>query len=239
MTPKLLKADDLDYLIDILGIPLTPKGEAIKDEWFLALPDATPAPSGWQPISSAPKDGRMLLLYPSPCWADDTEGDYAVGYWDKDSARWDTMTVTAEDYTGPTHWQPLPAAPSLPTPAETIAPDLQDAERRLADLMLDAESLQQAARQFAERADVAERRLREAEAEAKGLKAAIRAYRQRMDWLISHAFSAHEKKAFETMKEHFTETIAAALDAHNQASLSLPTADPQAQGRAVPPKEGP
>lgn len=73
----------------------------------------------WQPIASAPKDGRAVLLYPSACWCtEDDRGE--VAYWDNDAEAWDRMGPVADDYTGPTHWMPLPPPPqpeSEPAPA--------------------------------------------------------------------------------------------------------------------------
>lgn len=64
----------------------------------------------WQPIETAPKDGRMVLLYPSRCWCDeDDRGE--VAYWDADFSEWVGIGPIAEDYTGPTHWMPLPDPP--------------------------------------------------------------------------------------------------------------------------------
>lgn len=35
--------------------------------------DTLKAAQQWQPIETAPKDGRLILAYPSRCWADDTK----------------------------------------------------------------------------------------------------------------------------------------------------------------------
>lgn len=76
----------------------------------------------WQPIETAPKDGSLILLTPSRCWAVDVNADCEVGYWDDDfGGKWISMGSTAEDYTGPTHWMPLSNPPAL-RPAEAPAP---------------------------------------------------------------------------------------------------------------------
>ena len=67
--------------------------------------------SEWQPIETAPKDGRMVLLFPSRCWAEDSDRG-EVGYWDNDFHDWGGLGSAAEDYTGPTHWMPLPSPPT-------------------------------------------------------------------------------------------------------------------------------
>lgn len=85
----------------------------------LPLPDGAAAPAervGWQAIATAPKDGTRVLLT-------STRLLYAVvGYYgpweDSEPAAWrsdwDNESLGVElpyDYT-PTHWMPLPAAPS-------------------------------------------------------------------------------------------------------------------------------
>lgn len=79
---------------------------------------ASPGAPHWQPIATAPTDGRLLLLHPSRCWAADVHGDAEVGYWSADTSRWEdaTMSVGADDYEGPTHWMALPDAPSGASP---------------------------------------------------------------------------------------------------------------------------
>jgi hypothetical protein len=77
---------------------------------ILAALPPTPTP-GWQDISTAPKDGTFILIYPSSCWVEDVEHDYEVSYWDEDFGRWH-FSALPDDYTGPTHWMPLPPAPT-------------------------------------------------------------------------------------------------------------------------------
>jgi hypothetical protein len=81
----------------------------LTDALLAALPP-TPTP-GWQDISTAPKDGTFILIYPSSCWVEDVEHDYEVSYWDEDFGRWH-FSALPDDYTGPTHWMPLPPAPT-------------------------------------------------------------------------------------------------------------------------------
>lgn len=85
-----------------------------------ADPPAPPAATlgQWLPIESAPKDGRLVLLYPSRGWAEDVNCDCEVGYWDQFTNTWLAYGPTAEDYTGATHWMPLPAAPAPASPEE-------------------------------------------------------------------------------------------------------------------------
>lgn len=78
----------------------------------------TASPAGlrtWQPIETAPKDGRMVLLYPSRCWVEECDRG-EVGYWDADFGEWGGEGPRAEDYRGPTHWMPLPQPPDPPSP---------------------------------------------------------------------------------------------------------------------------
>jgi hypothetical protein len=59
----------------------------------------------WQPIETAPKDGRVILVY----------GGIAHWYFNNDGGEW--RTLTGEQWPGKrinwlvTHWMPLPAKP--------------------------------------------------------------------------------------------------------------------------------
>jgi hypothetical protein len=56
---------------------------------------------GWQPIASAPKDGREILL---------TDGTYKrTGYWARRIGVWSVDTVVSLNM--PTHWMALPTFP--------------------------------------------------------------------------------------------------------------------------------
>jgi len=78
----------------------------------------------WQPIESAPKDGRALLLYDPEHddsddgfghaldghWADTTGpgvGEWQAAVWCNSCTEWHTKAVN------PTHWMPLPNPPAL------------------------------------------------------------------------------------------------------------------------------
>lgn len=71
--------------------------------------------SQWQPIETAPKDGRCILLY-DPLWPGSTEGiekaawqifpNHTEGQWWID---WAEMPNNMK----PTHWMPLPPRPEL------------------------------------------------------------------------------------------------------------------------------
>jgi hypothetical protein len=61
----------------------------------------------WQPIETAPKDGRFI-------WLGDSSG-LRIGFWARE--RWADMARAEEggprDLTfAPTHWQPLPKPPA-------------------------------------------------------------------------------------------------------------------------------
>lgn len=66
----------------------------------------------WKSIETTPKDGSLILLYPSGCW-DETAWpcDAEVGYWDDDEKQWSSKLHGCEYYTGPTHWASLPKPP--------------------------------------------------------------------------------------------------------------------------------
>lgn len=71
--------------------------------------------SEWQPIESAPQDGRQVLLF-------GTQNEFAdiamkgafvfTGYWDRFDESWcSTATTWRGPFYHPTHWQPLPEPP--------------------------------------------------------------------------------------------------------------------------------
>jgi hypothetical protein len=64
--------------------------------------DAPPAPQGWQPIATAPKDGTRVLLW-GPAWVTPRCGQFFGPDW---------RLLYERPFTGqPTVWQPLPAPP--------------------------------------------------------------------------------------------------------------------------------
>jgi hypothetical protein len=80
----------------------------------------------WQPIETAPKDGRFVLLHVpkglesgvitvGAYWKSDARGEtgrFLKGHWDG----WLGMDADiVSSWCHPTHWMPLPAPPS-PTP---------------------------------------------------------------------------------------------------------------------------
>ena len=80
--------------------------------------------TGWQPIETAPRDGTWILLWDdhlglavSGCWYDypgiNTPDDYEApwSFWTADN---DLISfwVGGDDYYSPTHWMPLPPAPT-------------------------------------------------------------------------------------------------------------------------------
>lgn len=72
----------------------------------------TPDLTSWQPIETAPRDGRDVLL------ASDDRGDYGhaaptLGYWDAEQELWSTAhgEDTESPKYGPHWWMPLPAVP--------------------------------------------------------------------------------------------------------------------------------
>jgi hypothetical protein len=91
-----------------------------------APPAETKAPTGWQPIASAPRDGRTLLLgYVNSCgrWRTLRGQWYSQSLiedeWEEPengSPGWYETSVENDDppncwQTEPTHWMPLPAPP--------------------------------------------------------------------------------------------------------------------------------
>ena len=77
--------------------------------------------TGWQPIDSAPRDGRVVLLAGGSFFCEAREERMRTPFtaaWDED----DWLIVGKESgyvcavYTDPTHWMPLPPPPQEPTP---------------------------------------------------------------------------------------------------------------------------
>ncbi len=71
--------------------------------------------AGWQPIETAPKDGRTILAYfPLEGLGKDWERVMPVKYRESMMPEpWIFAGRAASSYsTGPTHWMPLPAAPA-------------------------------------------------------------------------------------------------------------------------------
>jgi len=61
------------------------------------------AAPNWQPIETAPKDGKESLFYTE-------EMGQVVMYWEGRDKRWETGFNEGDSLT-PSHWMPLPAAP--------------------------------------------------------------------------------------------------------------------------------
>lgn len=70
------------------------------------------AGEGWQPIETAPRDGRRLLG--TGGGLDDTveviSYNGRVGAWDTENYTLDDRDDEAEGYNRPSHWQPMPSA---------------------------------------------------------------------------------------------------------------------------------
>jgi len=75
--------------------------------------------SNWQPIETAPKDGTPILLALRAPWS-----RIALARWFEPWRNWQEgehlPDPNIDDFCGigsavPTHWQPLPAPPELPT----------------------------------------------------------------------------------------------------------------------------
>ena len=69
----------------------------------------------WQPITSAPRDGRTVLAYLPAHAGSDTRQDVVAIFWDPGSG-WATAYSGASLDAEPTYWMPLPDPPGLPAP---------------------------------------------------------------------------------------------------------------------------
>jgi hypothetical protein len=61
----------------------------------------------WQPIETAPKDGRRI-------WLADTK-NLVTGYWSQPVGAWRTDWLVGDAGDKPTHWMPLPDLPKAVT----------------------------------------------------------------------------------------------------------------------------
>ncbi len=109
-------AGDLKKALVPIKSFLTRHAAALQGQTISFEVDALPAPRvvdmhGWQPIATAPKDRRVLLLTPRYAsqqvwigrWNEDRYSKKPRPYWDIESWR---PTISRGGQ--PTHWQPLP-----------------------------------------------------------------------------------------------------------------------------------
>jgi len=71
------------------------------------------SPGGWQDISTAPKDERWLLTFGCLHSGGEYAGETPTtmrSRWDEETSSWYSIEWGGHE---PTHWQPLPAAPSI------------------------------------------------------------------------------------------------------------------------------
>lgn len=74
------------------------------ERWNTRAPLAT-QDGGWRDISTAPRNGTMILLW-WPYWRNHA----VIGYWRLDE--WQSHVRLSLDVPNPTHWMPLPEPPS-------------------------------------------------------------------------------------------------------------------------------
>jgi hypothetical protein len=64
----------------------------------------------WQPIETAPKDGRKILVW--PYWSDGLPESVSWRDMKRTSGRWEGSGLFCTG-ASPTHWMPLPAPPLI------------------------------------------------------------------------------------------------------------------------------
>ena len=104
----------------------------------------------WQPISTAPKDGRHILVgygfrpdddLPAVWWIDMVFWQFATDIWWTDRSRrpkkrgWWVVTPSGDDYPAEqaTHWHPLPAREGMETMGTPMPPREHDAQKAYRD----------------------------------------------------------------------------------------------------------
>lgn len=102
---------DADALLEKLENIDSEGGYDVESINYLITNAPTIQRDGWQPIETAPKDGKNYLFYRKGIintarWKGDT--------WGGDGWSYELATNIANGFTSnlPTHWQPLPAAPT-------------------------------------------------------------------------------------------------------------------------------
>lgn len=70
---------------------------------------------GWQPIDTAPRDGRDVLVWSPDYYGNPVRASWCatVGAWESDVGMMeDGPGIMADECAGPTAWRPLPAPPA-------------------------------------------------------------------------------------------------------------------------------
>ncbi len=117
-----ITVEDGQWLIDRLKDldPTGPKPAVIEAAAVSRV--QTPEPSGWQPIETAPKDGRPVWLIEDGAPLGLTVQHQFAGVWwtDKRYVAGGCWQLVDRDSVGsPTHWMPLAAPPEEPRRPET------------------------------------------------------------------------------------------------------------------------
>lgn len=98
-------------MIDDFGLNAMPGSDADTLESLRQQLAALKVENEWQPISTAPKDGTVVIVW----WWNKVITAWCAGAGlSRDGGDWwrsHAMEVVSTDYPRPTHWMPLPKAP--------------------------------------------------------------------------------------------------------------------------------